>query len=168
MPGVWGGAINMTDHLPNSVTRAPWKPAVSRADLKRAPELAALDATDPELRRWGGFHGVYVWVFLWAAVTGAIAWVALLVNFGAEAFEHAERALRPWLGRNTPWAILAMYVGPYLVGVTLGWIRFRAIAIRRMRVAVRRRGIPICVKCGYDGGDITAPKCPECGAPAGA
>ena len=33
-----------------------------------------------------------------------------------------------------------------------------------LRTELRRRGIPICVSCGYEGGDIDAPRCPECGS----
>lgn len=36
---------------------------------------------------------------------------------------------------------------------------------KHLRTELRRRGIPICIPCGYEGGDIDAPRCPECGAP---
>ncbi|MBN1347708.1 MAG: hypothetical protein JXQ73_33785 [Phycisphaerae bacterium] len=50
------------------------------------------------------------------------------------------------------------------------WPFFMVLVLRsKVRVSLRRqlveRGIPICIRCGYDLRGQTEPRCPECGTP---
>ena len=75
----------------------------------------------------------------------------------------------PYLLRsNRDWAWIA---APLLVGMlgigglVHGWITRRERA-RRFRVALNRRGVPVCIQCGYSlqGLSNVGQQCPECGA----
>ena len=35
----------------------------------------------------------------------------------------------------------------------------------KIRIALHREGLPICIHCGYDTTDLDDPRCPECGRP---
>ena len=83
----------------------------------------------------------------------------------------AAVAKSPLVPHSHAW-IVVTFVVVALVTILLGgviahgfgafWV-FR-IRQRRLRTELRRRGIPICIACGYEGGTIDIPRCPECGA----
>lgn len=54
--------------------------------------------------------------------------------------------------------VVAVWFSRWLVRGYLAW---------HLRAELRRRGFPICIACGYEGVDIHAPQCPECGAAQG-
>jgi hypothetical protein len=73
-------------------------------------------------------------------------------------------------GRRAMWDVtlvgllVAALGSPIAHGFGAYWV-YRGTQ-RILRAELRRRGIPVCIRCGYQAGDIAAPRCPECGAPA--
>lgn len=55
--------------------------------------------------------------------------------------------------------LMGLTVGP---GAILVW---RNTVRRSLREQLIEKGIPICLKCGYDLRGQAVPRCPECGAP---
>ncbi len=144
------------------MTQRPW----SSRQLRLYPELHHAKPNDPQVRRWvdderSRIHAFWVvgigflclWPFVVFPVLFMMGW-GLLADI-------------PILYNGIP--IAAFCAWP--MGILIPLVRtFRGAprsARRKLRAILRRRGIPICLKCGYEGGDITAPKCPECGAAQG-
>lgn len=97
-----------------------------------------------------------------------------LILFGATALTVvaavvAAKTARPLLGRfvHLPPGVLSGIVGGLLGGTaTTGWVWFFRREIRdSLRQQLLERGIPICIKCGYNLRGQTQPRCPECGGP---
>ena len=123
----------------------------------------------PELRRVGNrkrqvealvqANGVAVLVF--SGVTMVV--VPVLANW-------LEGKGRAWFGWGDG-ASLAMEVGIVVVVLAGALGGFAWFGVNRARVKIRRvlaeRGEAICVPCGYDLGEATEPRCPECGAVVG-
>jgi hypothetical protein len=94
--------------------------------------------------------------------------VWFLICIGAvmaiELFERHIPGRRGSMDLSLLGLLVAALGSPVAHGFGAYWI-YRSTQ-RILRAELRRRGIPICIACGYEGGDIAAPRCPECGAPA--
>lgn len=73
--------------------------------------------------------------------------------------------VRRWTSISIPPAAFGGMVGGIIGGTFMSAIQyvFRYPIRRCMREQLVERGVPICVKCGYDLRGQTEPRCPECG-----
>ena len=118
-----------------------WFPELSRFESEKAQRRALSVAT-----RHMGLRGI-----LWAALFLLCFWsLGLVARF---------------LG-IPDWA--RDYVGSAVGGLSFSlgfvWICRRDLQ-RSLRKQLLERGVPICVRCGYDLRGQTAPRCLECGKP---
>jgi len=140
--------------------------------VRRIPEIRHCAPTDRLARKTVRRHALGRFspnVLALACVGGWIlAWMIATTCL----FMVLAWAVPSWLGEGSPvpgWVWVA-YMLSLPIGCVVSLIQslripFIAWRTRRMlRAELRRRGIPICVSCGYEGGDIAAPNCPECGA----
>ena len=97
----------------------------------------------------------------------AIAWFMLWLLWALKVVIDAYG--EPDVGRLGILAYLVLWWGGTAMWTPVGrFLPFLAVRARsQLRAELRRRGIPICIACGYEGGDINAPRCPECGAAQG-
>ena len=145
-------------------------------ELKRCPELRSITPNDPYFSR-----GAAVRRFLrttlpeLGVIMAALTVCCLILGLIARATLGAVSRLpttnplmlHPWIAGGV--VVFAVLQYGVITAVVAWWGRLRVRRERhRLRSELRCRGMPICLKCGYEGGDINAPKCPECGAPSGA
>ena len=130
-----------------------------RRRSKRYPELehfAAREDADRAVHDWKKrlMRSPRFWLglVLYTAVVGGIV-MAILISI-------RRRVLLP----------SSMFVG-IVAGVTgvsgsiaINWF-WRHRLRRYLREQLVARGIPVCVKCGYDLRGQSVPRCPECGTP---
>ena len=91
-------------------------------------------------------------------IGGVITWILVVV--------FVCRTLAAPLG-VPPW-VAQVAIQP--VGMLVGFYWLFNFGLRRpfqraLREALQRKGVPICLKCGYDLRGQTEPRCPECGTP---
>jgi len=92
-------------------------------------------------------------------IIAAIVFVAALLVLGKVAM-HMQAS------RGNAWVIVpAMLVGMVAVGWVHSALTHRR-RTRRFRIALIKRGVPMCVECGYSlrGLNLAVASCPECGA----
>ena len=143
----------------------------SRSRLRRLPELAHIPPDDPYFARSARVRRfLRHWLPLLAALlVGEVAYILL---FGSLA-RLVAAALTPRMSTNPigfrPWIIaywcvvvVLTYGVCYAATLRMGHI-LRRRSNTRFRTELRRRGIPVCLKCGYEAGAMSAPNCPECG-----
>lgn len=132
--------------------------------LRLFPELRRFNPSDPATSQWTSMFrrgwwetggSCLLWMTLWTLACAAVCLV--LVRILPD--DDLVRLLI--VATVASWPIGVWFAGQF--GEFLAHRR----AQRSLRSELRRRGIPICIACGYEGGDIAAPKCPECGASAG-
>lgn len=138
-------------------------------ELKRVPERRHISPRDPffRWRRWflrrGARDGLALVVGVCAIrAVFILMGVALWNTFVTPAFVAAPNGTR-----SISVTTYVLIVVQWLAVTTFAfWHIFRSARLERraLRSELRRRGIPICIACGYEGGDMSAPKCPECGA----
>jgi hypothetical protein len=139
--------------------------------IRRQPELAHIPPTDPyfvwpariaRLVRWDlpdlGVGIALAALFAWAY---SVAY-GLVVPVICASTVGNPIALRPWIAAAMAVAFFLHYAS--ITAIVMWWMpgwfkRHNG----RLRAELRRRSIPICIACGYEGGDIAAPRCPECG-----
>ena len=91
----------------------------------------------------------------------AVLWFVMFFLLWAFFLRHLKRSsgVPEWV---------ELYVSPALTGllvsVGLVWLGRRDIQ-RFLRKQLLERGVPICLRCGYDLRGQTEPRCPECGTP---
>jgi uncharacterized paraquat-inducible protein A len=81
----------------------------------------------------------------------------------------AVAAITFWLGRRVHippimWAGLVGGITGVSGFVAINWF-WRHHLQRHLRQQLVARGIPVCLKCGYDLRGQSVPRCPECGTP---
>ncbi len=138
----------------------------SAAELKRQPELHHLPPTDPYAKQWLVGRCLGFWVDFGIVAACMLVYTTIwqgLCSLILVPLVTTHITSSPWLayvllGANLC-AILGLGVGTMLASSYVAKRRKRSV-----RSELRCRGIPICVKCGYEGGDMSAPRCPECGA----
>ncbi len=91
-------------------------------------------------------------------IGGVVTWILVVV--------FACRTLAAPLG-VPPW-VAQVAIQP--VGMLVGFYWLFNFGLRKpfqrtLREALQRKGVPICLKCGYDLRGQTEPRCPECGTP---
>jgi hypothetical protein len=144
-----------------NAARADAKGMRLRHDISSAGEsidpavLAEADAESrmvrlPSVRRRFSYFG---------QIISAIVFVGLLMVL-------ANAAMYLQAKRGNAWVIMPALIA---VMVGTGWIHSvvtHRIRVRRFRVALHKRGVPICVECGYSlrGLRGAVATCPECGA----
>ena len=134
-------------------------PSDEHRSSKRYPELehfesrkeaqAVLHAWQKKLMKMPRF---------WLALIAYTAGTGLLVSL-------VLISLRPWF--RLPQSMFGGIVGGITGGsgtVMLTW-SWRRRCRRYLRAQLIERGIPICLKCGYDLRGQVDPRCPECGTP---
>ena len=94
----------------------------------------------------------------WLLAAAAAIVLALTLTF---ALRWGVSSLGLPISRTTSNLILAVPVaiGCSLFGV---WLMRRELS-RRLRLELLDRGVPVCVRCGYDLLGVPGPGCPECG-----
>ncbi len=55
------------------------------------------------------------------------------------------------------YAIALLFVAGFTFSIQIGIVK------RKLRTELVKRGVPICIPCGYDLRGLTEPRCPECG-----
>ncbi len=141
--------------------RSPW----SRGQLRLIPELRHFQPTDPFARRWTDRFGPGWWLMIGAAtglaVVLSLAWhvLALALFDPLTRSLHAGTRFELMMMGLVSMSTLVVVLGAGFLGGRLA----HRVRIRVLRTELRRRGIPICIACGYEGGDIDATRCPECG-----
>ena len=159
-----GGYIpsSLWDEDRNPPMPRPW----TRRQLERFPELSRFAPDDAFAQRccrplragwWNAALLNATVVFLWSIVWGVVCFLWLASSgsprLPAPSPVGVILASLGWIAG----LVVAVWFSRWLVRGYLAW---------HLRTELRRRGIPVCLKCGYEGGDIAAPRCPECGAPA--
>lgn len=153
---------------------AAWPPR----PLRKLPEIRYVDAKEPFARRWLRTWSRGYWIeFVYLSTMQLFylaAWIGLLVASGRYGIPIVRPMFKgtPWpfgFGAFVVWILLSAVAAAALMHVFARFLFRRFPVVRmlrwfRLRCELRRRGIPICVSCGYEGGDIDAPRCPECGA----
>jgi hypothetical protein len=136
--------------------------------LRGLPELRHLAPDDPALVRWNRRQWIpqvlSLGVFLSIAVP---TWILALVCIAETMDSNASYSARQL--QLLTFSSLVLFLGSFplaLLGGAFGAFLAYRIGLRKLRTELRRRGIPICIRCGYQAGDIAAHRCPECGAPA--
>lgn len=131
--------------------------ASARSMMRLFPELSLIE---PERERKA------VWES--AQASASVTWYVLLLTTVLLSIKMQELAML-YLGRYVPTAYrevldiaakACVSVCVFCAGV---WTRRRRIA-KAIRLEVNRRGIPICMGCGYCLRGISSLRCPECGA----
>ncbi len=127
--------------------------------MKRYPELQRFDSPEDAgqvlyawQRRQMKTLGFWVGLFGFTAGVGISTAVILI-------------AVQPWI--HLPGSMFAGVVSGVTAGAGvpgLAWF-WRHRLRRFLRLQLVKRGIPICLKCGYDLRGQTEPRCPECGTP---
>ncbi len=156
----------MTDERPMR-SRQEW----SKRQLRLHPELARYARDDHLAQRWCGFLRDGWWASLFTAIVYGFLWSFACLVVAAFLFGFSTRiqnevmqiALRFLAG-----GIAILWIPGFWIAAQFGAFVTHRYATHVLRFELRRRGIPICVRCGYEGGDMSAPRCPECGAPSGA
>jgi len=142
----------MTDERPTR-SSGSW----SKRQLRIYPELAWFDRADPIARRCVGRTSMRANMQALAGSISAVVW-ALLCGVGVVLLGRVSDAL------GAIFFVTILIGTPIAYGFGAYWV-YRSTQ-RLLRSELRRRGIPACLRCGYVGGDMSAPRCPECGAPA--
>ena len=142
----------------------------STHQLRLYPELKHFERTDPLAARWCRPLRDGWWTEKWTGLFAVTVWTfvclgLILACFGF-AYRTGSRSMGSSLVAIIVGVVIAWLPGSWIVG---NWSAFqtRRYARRILRSELRRRGIPICIACGYEGGDITTPRCPECGGAHG-
>ncbi len=128
--------------------------------LNQFPELAQLesDAERRELLRVVTSQLVRSTLY-WVVVVVTIAVLMPLGFFLVLRVAHIPTG--PGYG-----GIIGGVVG--LLAVLLTGILMRTRQSTLLRRELNRRGVPVCIRCGYGLRGVGAPRCPECGAAFGA
>ena len=129
------------------------------------PELRHFRDGDPFITRW---HD-RIWL-------PQLCSLIFFLCFGAPMWGVAAHCYAEALNSNVPYSVaqqrgyavsavvlLLASVPVGALGGALGAFFVHRDALGRLRSELRRRGIPICIACGYEGGTIDIPRCPECG-----
>ena len=137
--------------------------SVRRRSQRLFPELELLEDPEERDRAWNQAADLRPHVgrnlVLGAAVVGAAVLAFLPLK------PYVDRSFaqgRVWLGRAILCSLLLIAVATY-VGLR-AWLFPRGIG-RRLRRALRGRGLPVCLACGYNLTAVSEPRCPECGEP---
>lgn len=90
--------------------------------------------------------------------------VALAVVVGSLCAATLYTLSRWWPIPQSTWGAIsgAIVGGTSALSVQIFWRRPLQREIRR---ELNRRGVPICVRCGYNLHGLAEPRCPECGTP---
>lgn len=67
------------------------------------------------------------------------------------------------MGLPAPFAVAINTACFAFVGMLVFMSAWRRPYVRFVRQYLQDRGVPVCLKCGYDLRGQTAPRCPECG-----
>lgn len=141
--------------------------AWSTRQLRRMPELRRFDPDDPFARRWASPWNWGWWLRVGCGA-GFGAAVLLVCGLLAPAVlgMGSQRFPSPTAPRSAFLPTLLAAVGLVAAGLAAwaGYAMERSIQRTMLRAELRSRGIPMCIACGYDGGDAASPRCPECGA----
>jgi hypothetical protein len=139
-------------------------PSLSRAamlgcdvwpDLRR--ELARVE--DDRLRR-EVIDAIRPRLGLSALINGVtMATCVLVIGLVVSALTPGNLVVPEWL-----LVVMATFVGTFLSGAVCAFA-FRRSAARRLREILNQRGMPTCMRCGYDLRAASDPRCPECGQP---
>ena len=138
----------------------PW----TRRQLERFPELARFAPDDAFAARccrpfragwWNAALMSGTVVFLWSIVWGVVCFLWIGSSSGQRL--HAPSAL----GASV--AVVVWVAGVIVAAWGARWV-VRGYLAWHLRTELRCRGFPICIACGYEGVDIDALQCPECGA----
>ena len=144
--------------------------AWSTRQLRRMPELRHFDQSDPLALHWGRVFSDGAMASRWTSLFALTGWTiaclaAALLCFGLT-LSTGLSVPNPPLEAVCRWVLLTVIIG-WLPGCILINSRNRSSSLRHarrtLRSELRRRGIPICIACGYEGGTIDTPRCPECG-----
>lgn len=148
--------------------------AWSARQVRRRPELAHIPPTDPYFASraiTARFLRRGLPVIAATIATMLLIWYAW--GFVAQAvltfMQHPVDANSQGSSRASVHAcVVSILVAQWVTTLGAGVWMTRWSSRRRRRTLrgeVRRRGVPICIACGYESGDIHSPRCPECGAP---
>jgi hypothetical protein len=116
----------------------------------RAEGEAALSAARNRI-----FRQTRRWIILVVVLLGVGVAIALL----ALGLKNVLRTNVSWIGA---------FAGPVagFVWVWVANVMFRRPIQRDLREQLAKRGVPICIPCGYDLRGSVSGRCPECGAPS--
>ena len=134
-------------------------PSDEHASSKRYPELRRFESRKDAhavLKAWQRqlMKSPRFWLVLFVYTIGVGVFVALIMI-----------SMRQWfrVPMNLFIAVVVVVTGGSgTVGIT--WF-LRNRCRRYLREQLVARGVPICLKCGYDLRGQVAPRCPECGTP---
>jgi hypothetical protein len=132
------------------------------------PELRLLETRKDRDEVWKVCHrGFMKTPRVWVAIIAP--WVPLACTLGLA--KHLVRQFFPgWPLGRAPWLFSIMPSSAYMgLALGLGSLLLRGDRLRRIAIArqeLNRRGIPVCLECGYDLRGLVGPRCPECGQPA--
>ena len=105
------------------------------------------------------------------ATASWIYWLALIVALccAEAAFVGARKNLLPLAygsigGSVFVWNLVVAIILGGMVGIGLSFA-FRNWIRTRLRQQLISKGVPICIRCGYDLRAQVIPRCPECGTP---
>lgn len=149
--------------------------AWSASRLRSEPELAHIPPTDSYFTLRARVHRLARWYVPSMAAGMAIALVYLVVTsmlypllsgaaIHGTSGTHASsmRSMHRLIALGMAAAVGAQYLG--LMAIVLWWsARASRRMRRRLRTELRSRAVPVCLACGYVGGDMHARNCPECG-----
>lgn len=126
-------------------------------ELKRFPDEESRKAAVKQVNR----EVALSWLYLGTLIVLAIPLVELS---GA-----ITRALAPFMPAIVPGfqrLLSYLFYGLLMGGAVYGYFWLRRHRARRiLRAHLIKRGVPICLHCGYDLRGQTDPRCPECGRP---
>lgn len=129
---------------------------------KRYPELQRFDSKEDAqaaLKAWQKklMKSPRFWLGLVAYTIAVGLFVTLIFVSIRQWFRIPMRLIGPVVGGVTG--------GTGMLGVTWFWWHQCRRYLRERLIA---RGVPICLKCGYDLRGQVEPRCPECGTPCNA
>jgi len=138
--------------------------------LRRQPELAHIPPDDPYFSRRARVQRLLrrdlpELALIIAGITVYWVMLGLLARISFDALSQSAMGPRmhPWIAAAVA-AFAVLQYGVIALVIRL-WDRARTRRARlELRTELRSRSIPVCLACGYVGGDMSAPRCPECGA----
>jgi len=131
------------------------------------PELRRFAPADPFALRWAArWHwGWWIRTGCGAGFGAAVLFVCGLLAPAALRFFSPGTAAAIANGSIiVPAALSALTVLASTVGAWVGFVMEREVQRIVLRTELRRRGFPVCMKCGYERGHPGVPRCPECAA----